>query len=72
VNPPTLTLDGGTTTIPATEVRLYREAYVTVNQASNAEGAYYAPGAGSRIPDALNFAQHPPILNNTPAPKMLG
>jgi List-Bact-rpt repeat protein/glycosyl hydrolase family 123/3-keto-disaccharide hydrolase len=57
VDPPTLTLDGSTTTIPASEVRLYREAYVVVNQASNAEGAYYAPGSGSRIPDALIPAQ---------------
>ena len=66
VDPPTLTLDGGTTTIPASEVRLYREAYITVNQASNAEGAYYAPGAGSRIPDALIPAQEDgaAIFNN--------
>ncbi|HEX3587711.1 MAG TPA: hypothetical protein VH024_17050 [Candidatus Angelobacter sp.] len=57
VDQPTLTLDGNTTTIPASEVRLYREAYVTVNQPSNSEGAYYAPGSGSRIPDALIPAQ---------------
>jgi hypothetical protein len=53
LDPLTLTLDGGATTIPASEIRLYREAYTVVNQASNAEGAYYAPGSGSRIPDAL-------------------
>ncbi|HZU32718.1 MAG TPA: hypothetical protein VFB79_16495, partial [Candidatus Angelobacter sp.] len=57
VDPPTLTLDGSTTTIPASEIRLYRERYITVNQASNSEGAYYAPGSGSRIPDALIPAQ---------------
>jgi len=57
VDAPTLTLDGSSTTIPPSEVRLYREAYVVVNQASNAEGAYYAPGAGSRIPDAMIPAQ---------------
>ncbi len=57
LDPLTLTLDGGTTTIPASEVRYYREAYTVVNQASNAEGAYYAPGSGSRIPDALIPAQ---------------
>src|SRR5205807_1328762 len=53
VDPPTLTLANSTTTIPASEVRLYREVYASVNQASNPEGAYYAPGSGSRIPDAL-------------------
>jgi Domain of unknown function (DUF4091)/Domain of Unknown Function (DUF1080)/Divergent InlB B-repeat domain len=57
LDPLTLTLDGGTTTIPASEIRFYREAYTVVNQASNAEGAYYAPGSGSRIPDALIPAQ---------------
>jgi Domain of unknown function (DUF4091)/Divergent InlB B-repeat domain len=57
LDPLTLTLDGGATTIPASEIRFYREAYTVVNQASNAEGAYYAPGSGSRIPDALIPAQ---------------
>jgi hypothetical protein len=53
VDPLTLTLDGTSTAFPPSEVRLYREAYTVVNQASNAEGGYYAPGSGSRIPDAL-------------------
>jgi len=66
IDKPVLTLDGSTTTIPASEVRLYREKYITVNQASNAEGAYYAPGTGSRIPDALIPAQEdgPAMFNN--------
>ncbi len=39
VSAPTLTLDGSTTTIPASEVRVYREQNLYFSSASNPEGA---------------------------------
>jgi len=39
ITAPTLTLDGSTVTIPASEVRLYREQTVYFNSPSNPEGA---------------------------------
>jgi hypothetical protein len=60
VTPPTLTLDGSTTRIPASEVRLYREQNMYFTSASNPEGA------NGWWPDALVPAREdgPAVFNN--------
>jgi hypothetical protein len=60
VTAPTLTLDGSTTTVPPSEVRVYREQNIYFSSASNAEGA------SGWWPDALVPSREdgPSIFNN--------